>query len=445
MVDNTNILLISNQLIMSKIVISYRREDSSGWAGRVYDRLADKFGEGEVFIDIDDILVGQDFVDTIESRITSSYAIVAIVGRNWTDAVNADGIRKLDDPDDTLALELRTALQNNVDVLPVLVDGAAMPVPSKIPEDIRKFARIHALELRPKTFHSDVDELINALKTSLKLAQEKRHPKSDEETVADLKKQLADAQAALKKEQTKAFEVQAAVKKDQTKAFEVQAAVKKEQTKAFNAFLAYSHTADDKIAAQLQSALQLFAKPWYRHRALRVFRDTTSLSINPALFSQIQRILVDSEYFILLASPEAARSKWVESELRFWLQEQSVDKILIVLTGGEIVWDDSKLNFDWDRTDALPPILNQVFLAEPLYVDLRWARDQAHFLSLHEPRFSDAVASLAAILHGKSKHDIVGENIRRFRGSKRLFWIMIMGLIILLMGSIVVMMMILQR
>lgn len=184
---------------------------------------------------------------------------------------------------------------------------------------------------------------------------------------------------------------------------------------AYAAFLSYSHAADDRLAGALQRAIQRLAKPWYRMRALRVFRDQSSLAANPALWPSIQDALDRSEAFILLACPQAADSAWVRREIEHWLRSHgSPERLLIVLTGGTIVWDRQVGEFDWERTDALPTHLRGVFTDEPLHVDLRWARD-AEDLSLREPRFLDHVASLAAPLHGRSKQDLVGEDVRQHR------------------------------
>jgi hypothetical protein len=125
---------------------------------------------------------------------------------------------------------------------------------------------------------------------------------------------------------------------------------------AYKAFISYSHAADGKLAPALQSALHRFAKPWYRLRAIRVFRDKTTLALTPALWPAIEKALSESEYFILLASPQAAESPWVQQEIDYWLTKRSADrhKLLIILTGGEFAWDRSRGDVDWDRTTALP-------------------------------------------------------------------------------------------
>src|SRR5438105_15608545 len=98
----------------------------------------------------------------------------------------------------------------------------------------------------------------------------------------------------------------------------------------YKAFISYSHAADGKLAPALQSALHRFAKPWYRLRAMRVFRDKTTLSATPALWPAIQKALSESEYFLLLASPRAAASDWVQNEISWWLTHRSAEKMLIL-------------------------------------------------------------------------------------------------------------------
>ena len=90
----------------------------------------------------------------------------------------------------------------------------------------------------------------------------------------------------------------------------------------YNAFISYSHAADDRLAPALQSGLHRFARPWYKLRALHVFRDKTNLTVNPHLWSDITRALDQPEWFILLASPQAAASKWVAREVDYWLSRR---------------------------------------------------------------------------------------------------------------------------
>src|SRR5271154_5397794 len=114
---------------------------------------------------------------------------------------------------------------------------------------------------------------------------------------------------------------------------------------AFNAFMSYSHTADAALAAALQGALHRFAKPWYKLRAVHIFRDQTNLAINPALWSSIRDALDQSLFFILLASPEAAASPWVAKEAEYWIGRNGPARVLIVLTGGTLKGDNLVRSF----------------------------------------------------------------------------------------------------
>src|SRR5829696_491969 len=204
---------------------------------------------------------------------------------------------------------------------------------------------------------------------------------------------------------------------------------------AYDAFISYSHAADGKLAPALQSALQRFAKPWYRRRALRIFRDQTSLAATPELWPTIQAALDDARYFLLLASPEATASKWVRREVAHWLATKPPGRLLIVLTGGELLWDEARNDFDRSGTTALPDELAGVFPAEPLWVDLRWARGEEQ-LSLKHPRFLEAVGDLAAPLRGRLKEDLLGEDVRQHQRALRLAGAAITTLIVLMVAAV---------
>jgi WD40 repeat protein len=186
----------------------------------------------------------------------------------------------------------------------------------------------------------------------------------------------------------------------------------------FDGFISYSHAADGRLAPAVQRGLHRLAKPWHRRRALWIFRDQTGLAVTPGLWSSIQTALDGSEYFVLLSSPEAAQSPWVNREIEHWITTKSADRVLPVVTDGEWAWDDDRGDFTEDST-AVPPALRGVFTEEPFFLDLRWARGSEH-LSLHHSRFRDAIAQLAAPMHGISKDDLEGEDVRQHRRAKRL-------------------------
>src|SRR3954454_15645655 len=187
---------------------------------------------------------------------------------------------------------------------------------------------------------------------------------------------------------------------------------------SFNGFISYSHAADGRLAPAVQRGLHRLAKPWHRGRALWIFRDQTGLGGRAGLWSSIQTALDGSEYFVLLASPEAARSPWVNREIEHWVATKSADRILPVVTDGDWEWDPVRRDFAEDST-SIPAALRGVFAEEPLYLDLRWARDDRH-LSLRHSRFRDAVAQLAAPMHGVSKDDLESEDVRQHRRARRL-------------------------
>ncbi|HEV2310316.1 MAG TPA: toll/interleukin-1 receptor domain-containing protein, partial [Acidimicrobiia bacterium] len=185
----------------------------------------------------------------------------------------------------------------------------------------------------------------------------------------------------------------------------------------FDAFMSYSH-GDDRIAQSVQDGLQKLAKPWYKRRALHVFRDTSALSANPDLWAAISTALADARFFILVASRASAASEWVGREIEQWLDTKSARQMLIVLTDGDIEWVRQAGDFDWDRSTALHPALRGAFDQEPLYLDLRWAHDVPE-LSLRLTRFRDCVADLAAPIHGKAKDDLEGDDLREQRKLRR--------------------------
>lgn len=205
---------------------------------------------------------------------------------------------------------------------------------------------------------------------------------------------------------------------------------------SWDAFVSYSHAADGKLAPAIQSGLLRFMRPWYRRRALHIFRDETGLSVEPRLWTSIAAALDKSRCFILLASPEAANSQWVSREIEHWLAKERVERLLPVVTDGEWVWNVDAGDFDWERSTAVPRVLKGVFDEEPRHLDLRWARE-AERLDLRNPRFLDAIAEMAAPMHGKAKDELVGEDIRLYRRARQLAWGAITGLIVLTAAAVV--------
>ncbi len=204
----------------------------------------------------------------------------------------------------------------------------------------------------------------------------------------------------------------------------------------YNAFISYRHNKDSNLAPALEKAFEKFAKPVFKRTALTIFRDTNDLSASPDLWGNIEAGLRESAYFIFLASPQAASSHWCKKEIDFWKANKPVDHILIALTEGEMVWDESANDFNWRLTTALPHNLSGVFKNEPLYVDFRDCTADTH-LTLDNPAFREKVVLFAATLHGKTVADMTGESIRQHKRTLRIRNSAIIILSFLLIASIV--------
>jgi len=175
----------------------------------------------------------------------------------------------------------------------------------------------------------------------------------------------------------------------------------------YKAFISYSHAGDRQFAKELQDALQRYAKKWYRPRAFRVFRDENDLHAAPEAWPVIEQALKDSEFFIVLASPEAAESKWVKREIELWKDLGRSDRLILVQTAGNLYWDDEQGDFDPKRSTALPHALLGAFQSVPLYCDVHeWAR-QTTLDVFGNSEHQSAICKLAAPLHGVPKADLV--------------------------------------
>src|SRR5580693_2788527 len=110
-----------------QIFISYRREEAAYAAGRLFDRLLRRFPKSQIFMDVDRLEAGEDFVEAIDASVASCDVLIAVIGRRWLDASDQGGKRRLDNPEDFVRLEISAALRRRVRVIPVLLDGALMP------------------------------------------------------------------------------------------------------------------------------------------------------------------------------------------------------------------------------------------------------------------------------------------------------------------------------
>jgi TIR domain len=160
------------------IFISYRRDDSGGRAGRIFDRVSLTYGRDRVFMDVDSIRPGVDFADYIDEALEGCTVLLAVIGPNWLDARNPDGTERLGDPHDFVRLEVATALRRGITVIPVLVDDAPVPETRRLPEDLQGLTRRAALRVDDERWGYDSERLVQALEEPLGEVPEKDSPRS---------------------------------------------------------------------------------------------------------------------------------------------------------------------------------------------------------------------------------------------------------------------------
>lgn len=156
-------------IVMDKIFISYRREDSEGFARSLFQSLVKRFGEDHIFMDVEDIALGMDFVEAIDSSLADCGAMLVLIGRDWLNCTDEQGLRRLEKDDDFVRTELARAIERKVRVIPILLKGAQMPKADELPEELRSLARRQAIELRHEGWDHDVDHLSSSLEKAIGL------------------------------------------------------------------------------------------------------------------------------------------------------------------------------------------------------------------------------------------------------------------------------------
>lgn len=149
---------------MSRIFINYRRQDSEGYVGRLYDHLSRVFDPATIFMDVSSILPGQDFVQALEEAVAGCDVFLAVIGPQWAQAADENGQRRLEQWNDFVRIEIASALKQGKHVIPLLVGRASMPDPATLPDDLAPLARRNALEISHNRFAYDVETLIDAVK-----------------------------------------------------------------------------------------------------------------------------------------------------------------------------------------------------------------------------------------------------------------------------------------
>ncbi|MDF0674738.1 MAG: SUMF1/EgtB/PvdO family nonheme iron enzyme [Nitrospira sp.] len=159
---------------MSRILISYRREDSADVTGRIHDRLIKVFPKA-VFRDVDNIPYGADFRIILEQQVSKCDVFLAVIGPGWMEAKGSEGQVRLEDPKDFVRIEIESALKRQIPVIPVLVRGAKIPAAERLPASIQDLSYRHGIEVRPDPdFHRDMDRLIEALKQNIEAPVDQR-------------------------------------------------------------------------------------------------------------------------------------------------------------------------------------------------------------------------------------------------------------------------------
>ncbi|MDT5329637.1 MAG: hypothetical protein QOF31_934, partial [Mycobacterium sp.] len=176
-----------------------------------------------------------------------------------------------------------------------------------------------------------------------------------------------------------------------------------QQSFLYDAFISYDHD-DQPVAYGIQRGLHRIGRRIGQLRALRVFRDSTDLTASPDLWAKVAEAMEGSRYLIVVLSPAAVASKWVNKEVAHWLLQRGPDHLLFVVAAGGLTWDEATGRFDPDRSDAALPVLTQpgVLPAEPLYVDVC---DNAPW-DPNTALFREKLTDLAAPIHGKPKSEL---------------------------------------
>ncbi len=161
------------------IFISYRRDDSKHAAGRLVDRLQGEFGDDQLFLDVDNIELGLDFVEVINERVAACDVMLVIIGPHWLTAVGRDGARRLDDPNDFVRLEVQAALDRNIRVIPLLVDGAEPVRADQLPDSLARLANRQFTRLAHESFMDDSGRLTRALARIIESSGVQKHVEPD--------------------------------------------------------------------------------------------------------------------------------------------------------------------------------------------------------------------------------------------------------------------------
>jgi hypothetical protein len=318
--------------VQHPIFISYRRTDSDGQAGRLYDHLVRAFGDDTVFMDAAGIAPGLDFRKAIDDQVSRCGVFLAVIGPEWARITGADGGRRLDDPNDFVRLEIASALAFNVAVIPVLVNGAEMPNAHQLPDNIRGLAYRQGVGISHARWNSDVQLLISVLRdydptkkqpshaaVSVQLPAEGDTPTSQSST-AEEKARLAVLRKKQQEEQTRRAAIEERLKEAQ-ESVEAKAArwnalengPVSDATRQPVTFICYSHE-DAAFARKLAQDL--------RNKGARVWMDKLDIRPGQPYRKKIDEALRSCDRMIVIVSPSSVESDEVTSEYTSFLKRK---------------------------------------------------------------------------------------------------------------------------
>lgn len=159
---------------MARIFLSYRRDDSAGYTGRIFDHLGNRFGASRVFMDVEGIDIGENFAKAIEASIAQCNTVVAVIGRQWAGSADTSAGRRIDDPADYVRQEIAAAIRLGVELVPVLVGGAKFPSKQELPPELVDMSFRNALQIDDSAFLVGVDRLIAVLERTTALSAERK-------------------------------------------------------------------------------------------------------------------------------------------------------------------------------------------------------------------------------------------------------------------------------
>ncbi len=180
----------------------------------------------------------------------------------------------------------------------------------------------------------------------------------------------------------------------------------------YDAFISYAHDSHAEVVSEMHRRLERFGKPWWKARELQVYRDRTAMGAGPDLWNTIVDAMTASGWMIVIASPSARESAWVNREIAWWVARKPARPPILALVEGELIWSSSDDSWEPVQSTALPRALSNTYTAEPFWVDLRGDRGRGDNLD-------DAVASIAATIRNIPKDRMIGRHLQQQRRTRR--------------------------